>query len=93
MNKALLGSCNGCLFPSFLPYLILLAVLLLAFQNRLRTWVFSRTANEGRRHLNEAWTILLFVPAAVYGGYFGAGFGGMTLAVLGLVIAAVYFAR
>ena len=73
-------------FRKLIPYLILTAVALLAFQDRLRNWIMGRMGEEGHRHLNEAWSVVLIFPAAVYGGYFGAGLGVMTLAVLGLVL-------
>ncbi len=73
-------------FQILIPYLILLAVVLLAFQDRLRTWVMSRISNQGGKHLSAAWAILPVIPAAIYGGYFGAGVGVITLAVIGLVL-------
>ena len=73
-------------FQKLIPYLILLAVVLLAFQDRLRTWVMGHMSNQGGKHLSAAWAILPVIPAAIYGGYFGAGVGVMTLAVIGLVI-------
>jgi uncharacterized protein len=73
-------------FQKLIPYLILLAVVLLAFQDRLRTWIMGRISNQGGKHLSAAWAILPVIPAAIYGGYFGAGVGVMTLAVIGLVL-------
>jgi uncharacterized membrane protein YfcA len=73
-------------FRMLIPYLILLAVVLLAFQDRFRNWVMSRAGNEGAKHLHEAWTILPVIPASIYGGYFGAGVSVIVLAVLGLVL-------
>ena len=73
-------------FQKLIPYLILLAVLLLAFQDRLRTLVVDRMSNQGGKHLNPAWAILPVIPAAIYGGYFGAGVSVMVLAVIGLVL-------
>jgi uncharacterized membrane protein YfcA len=73
-------------FHKLIPYLILLAVVLLAFQDRLRTWVIDRMSNQGVKHLNATWAILPVVPAAIYGGYFGAGVSVMVLAVIGLVL-------
>ena len=73
-------------FQKLIPYLILLAVVLLAFQDRLRTWVMGHMSNQGGKHLSAAWAILPVIPAAIYGGYFGAGVGVMTVAVIGLVI-------
>jgi uncharacterized membrane protein YfcA len=74
------------LFRKLIPYLILTAVVLLAFQDRIRNWVIGRMSAASHRHLNEAWSMVLIFPAAVYGGYFGAGLGVMMLAVLGLVL-------
>jgi uncharacterized protein len=82
----LLTLTGEAVFRKLIPYLILTAVALLAFQDRLRNWVIGRMDEEGHRRLNEAWSVVLIFPAAVYGGYFGAGLGVMTLAVLGLVL-------
>lgn len=73
-------------FRTLVPYLILLAVVLLAFQDRMRTWVMSRSGQRGATALSGAWLILPLFFAAVYGGYFGAGVSVIVLAVLGLVI-------
>ncbi len=73
-------------FRRLIPYLILLAVVLLAFQDRLRNWITGRIEYEGSNHLNEAWAIVPVMPAALYGGYFGAGVSVMVLAVAGLVL-------
>lgn len=73
-------------FQKLIPYLILLATVLLAFQDRLRTWVMGRINNQREKHLSAAWAILPVIPAAIYGGYFGAGVSVMVLAVIGLVI-------
>jgi uncharacterized protein len=73
-------------FRRLVPYLILLAVGLLFFQDRLRNWVMGRVSEKGARTVHEAWSIVPVIPAAVYGGYFGAGVSVMVLAVLGLVL-------
>ncbi len=73
-------------FRKLIPYLILLAVVLLAFQDRLRNWVMGHIGSEEERHLNEVWAIAPVMPAALYGGYFGAGVSVMVLAVVGLVL-------
>jgi len=77
---------SDTVFRKLIPWLILTAAVLLAFQDRMRNWVMARMSNAGHRHLNEAWSMALIFPAAVYGGYFGAGLGVMMLAVLGLVL-------
>jgi uncharacterized protein len=77
---------SDAVFRKLIPYLILTAVVLLAFHDRMRIWVMARMSDAGHHHLNEAWSMVLIFPAAIYGGYFGAGVGVMMLAVLGLVL-------
>jgi uncharacterized membrane protein YfcA len=81
----LLLSTSDSTFRKLIPWLILLAVVLLAFQDKLRNWVVGRSAGE-HRHVSEAWSMAFIFPSAIYGGYFGAGLGVMMLAVLGLVL-------
>jgi uncharacterized membrane protein YfcA len=71
-------------FRRLVPYLILLAVALLFFQDHLRNWVLGRSREA--KTVPEAWAILPVIPAAIYGGYFGAGVSVMVLAVIGLVL-------
>jgi uncharacterized membrane protein YfcA len=74
------------LFRSLVPYLILLAALLLAVQDPLRTWLVRRNGENGRASASEKWAALPVGLAAVYGGYFGAGLSVIVLAVLGLAL-------
>jgi len=69
-------------FRMLVPFLILFASCLLAIQEPLKTFVAARRA----RPASGAWAALPVVPAAVYGGYFGAGVSVIVLAVLGLVL-------
>ncbi|MBA3817978.1 MAG: sulfite exporter TauE/SafE family protein [Deltaproteobacteria bacterium] len=73
-------------FDIVVPFLLLLAALLVGFQTRLRGWLFGRdkSPEPGRA---EAWAMLPVGLAAIYGGYFGAGLGVMVLAALGIVLA------
>ncbi|MBF0519377.1 MAG: sulfite exporter TauE/SafE family protein [Nitrospirae bacterium] len=73
-------------FRKLVPFLILMAVVLLAFQDKLRAWVLSRSGHTGAVTIHDAWVMLPVIPAAVYGGYFGAGVSVIVLAVLGLVL-------
>jgi uncharacterized membrane protein YfcA len=82
----LLLSTSDAAFRKLIPYLILTAVILLAFQDQLRNAVMGRMSGSGRTHPHEGWSIPLIFIAAIYGGYFGAGLGVMMLAVLGLVL-------
>jgi len=90
------------LFRQLVPFLILLASLLLAAQEPLRRrLVGKRQPSGGAREqgsrgapelegspasLGEAWAALPVFLAAIYGGYFGAGLSVIVLAVLALVI-------
>ena len=74
------------MFRELVPYLILLAAILLALQDRLRAWLLRRLAASGRSGLPEAWAMPPVFLAAIYGGYFGAGLSVIVLAVLGLVL-------
>ena len=76
----LLGTGEGA-FEIVIPFLLLFAVALLAFQDRLRAYVARRRTAHG-----ELWAILPVMLASVYGGYFGAALGVIVLAVLDVVI-------
>jgi uncharacterized protein len=68
------------LFRQLVPYLILLASLLLALGEPLKAWLKRRGHTGG----SSKWAALPVGLAAVYGGYFGAGLSVIILAVLGL---------
>ena len=72
------------LFRSLVPFLILVASVLLAVQEPLRRAVASG-ARGGRRRA-DALIALPVALAAIYGGYFGAGLGVILLACLGLLL-------
>jgi len=74
------------IFRRLVPFLILLAVGLLAAQDKLRAQVMRRARKTGLVTVHDAWAILPVIPASVYGGYFGAGVSVIVLAVLGLVL-------
>ena len=74
-------------FRALVPFLILLSSGLLAIQDPLRGWLKRRTGGHaGSAKIHEAWAILPVIPAAIYGGYFGAGLSVIVLAVLGLIL-------
>lgn len=72
-------------FRSLLPFLILLATLLLAAQVWIKNRVISRIGHAHTEHRNPAVMMGMVFMAAVYGGYFGAGLGVILMAILGLV--------
>ncbi|HWQ13764.1 MAG TPA: sulfite exporter TauE/SafE family protein [Roseiflexaceae bacterium] len=73
-------------FRALVPFLILLASLLLALQGPVRRWVARRAGHDATAHHHELRAILPVALAAVYGGYFGAGLSVIVLAVLGLFL-------
>lgn len=82
----LLVNTSEKLFAALIPFLILLASLLLGMQNRLRRWVMARAQRAGHATLPEFWVVFPVFLASIYGGYFGAGLSVIILAVLALVI-------
>ncbi|HEY3369279.1 MAG TPA: sulfite exporter TauE/SafE family protein [Prolixibacteraceae bacterium] len=91
---AILGGTGGGLlilntseqtFRTIIPYLILMATLLLAAQVRIKNWVVARMGNIQHEKHNPFFMISMVFLAAIYGGYFGAGLGVILMAVLGLV--------
>lgn len=74
------------LFRDLVPFLILLASLLLAIQDPVRAWLTRRlSARQTVTHL-ERWAWLPVGMAAIYGGYFGAGLSVILLAALGITV-------
>ncbi len=69
-------------FRVLVPFLILFASFLLAVQEPLKAWAAERNGKPAA----GGWASVPIAPAAVYGGYFGAGVSVMVLAVLGLVV-------
>jgi uncharacterized protein len=72
------------LFSALVPFLILLAAVLLAIGEPLKKWLFkNREIKEPRNH-DRSWVFVPVIFAAIYGGYFGAGLSVIVLSVLGL---------
>jgi len=72
-------------FRIIVPYLILMASMLLAFQNKIKGWITSRGKRNNEEMLQKSVVILLILLAAVYGGYFGAGASIVIFALLALL--------
>lgn len=72
------------LFRELVPYLILLASLLLAVSDPVRNWLKLHERGEGSSNRSAALGALPIGLAAIYGGYFGAGLSVIILAVLGI---------
>jgi uncharacterized protein len=75
------------LFSELVPFLILLASLLLAAQEPLRAFSLRRAEHrEPSRYPPELRATIPIGLAGIYGGYFGAGLSVIILAVLGLTL-------
>lgn len=70
------------LFSELVPYLILLASLLLAIQEPVRAWLIKKNPQSNLEKIS--W--LPVGLASIYGGYFGAGLSVIILSALGLTI-------
>jgi len=74
------------LFRTLVPYLILLASLLLAIQEPLKKWLNKHKVDDQDIRKISIPVILAIFGASIYGGYFGAGLSVIVLAVLALSI-------
>jgi len=72
-------------FRRLVPFLILFASVLLGVQEHVRKWMLRRSGQSGEME-SEALSVIAVGIASVYGGYFGAGLGVITMAVLGLAL-------
>lgn len=72
-------------FERLIPYLLLAATLIFAFSPRIIGWARRWSEHEQGRWLQRSAVLALYFGIAVYGGFFGAGLGILTLAVLGLL--------
>jgi len=75
---------SGQVFHMLVPFLILLAAVLLAVQDRIRDWIRRHTGHDGTDGKGCRNAILPVGLSAIYGGYFGPGLSVIVLAVLGL---------
>lgn len=73
-------------FAKFVPWLLIFAVTLFAYQPFLYKYIHDHihASHRRRNQLNPIfWVALAMLPLSIYGGYFGAGFGFIMLAFLG----------
>ncbi len=84
-SAILLGTPESA-FDRIVPFLILFACALMAFQEPLGAWARNhRLASRSEEHVPASLLGAVFV-LAVYGAYFGAGLGILTLAVLSILL-------
>lgn len=73
-------------FTALVPWMILVASLLLAVQEPVKKFVLKRLSNPEHKHHTMALSALPIAIAAIYGGFFSAGMSVLLLAVLGLTL-------
>jgi hypothetical protein len=73
-------------FREIVPLLLLLSSVLLAMQERVRSFLLERERRRGSSRGHAHWAPLIVAAGAIYGGYFGAGLGVVLLASLGVVL-------
>ena len=90
---AMLGALTGAgvllatsatVFDAIVPFLVLLASVLLVLQPRIQRWVLDRP-HDGFTRSFTALALCIFFAGA-YGAYFGGGLGVLLLAVLGVFL-------
>ena len=72
-------------FRIIIPYLILLASILLALQSQVKSWIARHNLMNKEENLAKSPLLILLLLAAVYGGYFGAGVSVIVLASLAII--------
>lgn len=70
-------------FEKLAPWLVLSAVILVAIQSQIHGFVLKQLSKQRVSKHILMFVALGVVPVAIYGGYFGVGFGLMMLALLG----------
>jgi uncharacterized membrane protein YfcA len=75
-------------FRGLVPFLILVACALLAFQDFIKAQIVTRwrAVRPAPPHQSRVGPAVVAGIAGIYGGYFGAGLGIMLLALLGLML-------
>lgn len=85
LGSAILLYTPAASFEAIVPFLILFAAALMALQTRLAAWVASHRPERKDADANVEVLVAVF-GLAIYGAYFGAGLGILTLAVLSILL-------
>ncbi len=85
-GSAILLATSESVFDRIVPALIVFACLLMAVQDRLAAWAQTHHLSSQAEDHVPAFLHAATFALAVYGAYFGAGLGIMTLAVLGILL-------
>lgn len=83
IGAIILRNTPGTKFQQLVPGLVLFAVVLFAFQPFLHFHLNRHLRAKSKRLRPLILIALALLPVAIYGGYFGAGFGFIMLAFLG----------
>lgn len=89
-GAVLLLKAGSSAFDVVVPWLLLLATVLLMVNGVVQRWLRHRSTLLNQSHTPQTpplrlWSIVFIFAVAVYGGYFGAGIGIMALAAMGLM--------
>lgn len=85
-GSALLLATSADTFDAIVPFLIMIGVLLILFQDRIAKYTTSRHfVSQNAGHIPVPLMAVVFV-GAIYGGYFGAGLGIILLASLSIML-------
>ncbi len=86
VGSVVLLATPGSAFDVIVPFLILFACAMMAFQDQLSRWAQAhRLASRDDEHIPLALLLSTFV-SAIYGAYFGAALGIITLAFLAILL-------
>jgi len=86
VGSVVLLATPGRAFDVIVPFLILFACTMMAFQDQLSRWAQAhRLASRGEEHVPFALLLSTFA-SAIYGAYFGAALGIITLAFLSILL-------
>ena len=85
IGVVLLANTSNRTFEYIVPWLVLTATILLLAQTRINNWLSGNKRRKSNAHSVRVFGIIsiLMIGIALYGGYFGAGYGIITLAILG----------
>jgi uncharacterized protein len=86
VGGVLLLNTGEATFRALVPYLILLAAVLLLIEEPIHRWHERGIVHSGPRHTNSPWRLIPIFLASVYAGYFGGGLATIVLAVLALEV-------
>jgi len=83
-GAAVLLATSNSVFDAIVPFLVLLASILLVLQPRIQRWVLDRPHDGFTRSFAALGLSTFF--AGAYGAYFGGGLGVLLLAILGVFL-------